>query len=47
MRTPQIIRFGDNLLDFTKNWDLTDLATVLIPRGATIEQESTEDSGCV
>lgn len=40
----QVIRFGDNLLDFTKNWDLTDLATVLIPRGATIEQESTEDS---
>ena len=40
----QIIRFGDNLLDFTKNWDLTDLATVLIPRGATVEQESTEDS---
>lgn len=33
----QVIRFGDNLLDFTKNWDLTDMGTVLVPRGAVLE----------
>ncbi len=40
----QVIRFGENLLDFTKNWDLTDLATVLIPRGAMLDTEADEDS---
>lgn len=40
----QTIRFGDNLLDFTKNWDLTELETVIIPRGAKLETGSDEDS---
>lgn len=40
----QTIRFGENLLDFTKNWDLTEMATVIIPRGAVLETESDEDS---
>lgn len=40
----QVIRFGDNLLDFTRNWDLTDLATVVIPRGKKIETDAGEDT---
>lgn len=40
----QTIRFGENLLDFTKNWDLTDLATVIIPRGEKIEVVADEDT---
>ena len=39
----QTIRFGENLLDFTKNKDLTDLATVIIPRGAKVEKDSDEE----
>lgn len=38
----QIFRFGKNLIDFTKNWDLTDLATVIIPRGKMLEESSIE-----
>ena len=30
----QVIAFGENLLDFTRNVDLTDIATVCIPLGA-------------
>ena len=30
----QVIEFGENLLDFTKNYDLTDFATAIIPLGA-------------
>lgn len=33
---PQTIEFGRNLLDYTKNFDLTDLATVILPLGASI-----------
>lgn len=40
----QTIRFGTNLLDFTKNWDLSELATVLIPRGIQLETEADENS---
>lgn len=40
----QTIRFGENLLDFTKNWDLTDLTTVIIPRGEKIEVTADEDT---
>ncbi len=40
----QTIRFGTNLLDFTKNWDLSELATVLIPRGMQLETEADENS---
>lgn len=34
---PQTIRFGENLLDFTKNWDMTELATVVLPRGSSMQ----------
>lgn len=30
----QVIRFGENLLDFTKNFDMSDICTVVIPLGA-------------
>lgn len=33
----QTIQFGKNLVDFTKNWDMTSYATVIIPRGARLE----------
>lgn len=29
----QSINFGENLMDFTKNWDLSNLFTVIIPKG--------------
>ena len=35
----QVINFGENLLDFTKDWDLSDLCTVLIPRGKQLDSE--------
>ena len=38
----QVIRFGSNLLDFTRNWDLTKLATVILPRGARLEESPIE-----
>lgn len=34
----QVVEFGRNLLDFTKSWDLTDLVTVVIPRGKRLEK---------
>lgn len=34
----QEIRFGENLLDFTRNWDMTKLATVITPKGARLEE---------
>ena len=34
----QEIRFGENLLDFSKNFDMSDLATVIIPLGAKREE---------
>lgn len=34
----QTIAFGKNLLDFTKNFDVTDLATAIIPLGARLEE---------
>lgn len=36
----QIIRLGDNLIDFQSNLDTTDICTVLIPLGASIDKES-------
>lgn len=30
----QTIRFGENLLDFTQGWNMTDIVTVVVPRGA-------------
>lgn len=34
----QEIRFGENLLDLTQNWDATKLATVIVPRGAKLDE---------
>ena len=39
----QIVEFGKNLLDFTKNWDLTELATVIIPRGKKLDKSPIKD----
>lgn len=36
----QIVRFGVNLLDFSKNIDMSELSTVIVPRGARLEDES-------
>ena len=36
----QEINFGSNLLDFTKNWDLSNLATVILPRGKQLEEDN-------
>lgn len=38
----QTIQFGKNLVDFTKNWDMTSYATVTIPRGARLEDSPIE-----
>lgn len=38
----QEIRFGTNLLDFTKNWDMTELASVILPRGARLDTSEIE-----
>ena len=35
----QVVEFGSNLLDFTKNWDLTDFATVIVPLGEMIQHD--------
>ena len=34
----QTIEFGKNLLDFTRNFDMTDIATVIVPRGARLDE---------
>lgn len=36
----QIIQFGVNLLDFSKNIDMTELSTVIVPRGHRLEEDS-------
>lgn len=38
----QIIDFGKNLMDFTKNFDMTDLVTVLVPRGERLDESPIE-----
>lgn len=38
----QEVRFGVNLLDFAKNYDLTKLATVIMPRGARLDDSPIE-----
>lgn len=40
--TTQIVQFGSNLLDYTKSWDLTELATVVLPLGASLEESPIE-----
>lgn len=36
----QVINFGKNLLDFTKSYDLSELATVIVPLGKTLADNS-------
>ena len=36
----QIIQFGVNLLDFSKNIDMTELSTAIVPRGHRLEDDS-------
>ena len=36
----QVIEFGKNLLDFTKNLDATEIATAVIPLGAKLDESS-------
>lgn len=38
----QSIEFGENLLDFSRNMDVTDIATVIIPLGEKLEESSIE-----
>ena len=38
----QEIRFGHNMLDYSEDSDLVDIATVIIPQGAAIEEEEKE-----
>lgn len=38
----QVIKFGDNLLDFTQDIDATAIATAIIPLGARLEESSIE-----
>lgn len=39
----QIIRFGENLFDFTKNYDNTEFCTALLPVGAVIQDDGYYD----
>lgn len=36
---PQVIRFGKNLLDFTKDYDATQFCTVILPLGARLDDK--------
>lgn len=36
----QVIEFGENLLDFTRNIDMTDIATAVVPLGNRLETSS-------
>ena len=38
----QVIEFGVNLIDFTKSWDMTEFATVIIPLGARLNSSSND-----
>lgn len=38
----QIIRFGENLTDFVKKFDMSELCTVIVPRGERLEEEEIE-----
>ena len=41
----QVIRFGKNLLDFTKSFDMSELATVILPLGASTEEAPKNSNG--
>lgn len=43
-RNTQGIRFGKNLLDFSKNMDASDLVTCVIPLGAKLDEEEQDPS---
>lgn len=43
----QVIRFGENLLDLTKSVDPAKLITALIPTGATIASENTDEEDII
>lgn len=34
----QVIQFGSNLIEFTRNWDSTEFATVLVPLGSRLDE---------
>lgn len=38
----QLIQFGSNLIEFTRNWDETEFATVLVPLGARLDKSPIE-----
>lgn len=38
----QVINFGENLLDFTESYDLSELATVIVPLGEMLEDSPIE-----
>lgn len=40
----QVIQFGKNLLDFSKNMDASDLATCIIPLGSRLDEEDQDES---
>ena len=40
--TTQTVEFGQNLLDYTKSWDLTELVTVVMPLGEALEESPIE-----
>ena len=40
----QVIQFGKNLLDFSKNMDASDLATCVIPLGSRLDEEDQDES---
>lgn len=41
-QSTQVIRFGQNLLDYSKNFDASGLATVVVPLGARQEEKDIE-----
>lgn len=38
----QTIEFGENLMDFTKEWDMTEYATVILPLGKMLDESPIE-----
>lgn len=40
----QTIEFGKNLLDYTHSYELTDLCTVVVPLGKTLDRDPNDDS---
>lgn len=38
----QVINFGENLLDFTESYDLSELATVILPLGKSLDESEIE-----